>query len=328
MCINFSLSFNNDDNFSLNFEEESFHKNLFSDEEPNNDISPMPSLFYNFKPEIPINFMNLQIENKHTAPQSNEQNEIFLNDKIKDDNNLSEFNSIFILDEKKQDENTFISEKQIEIQKQKGRPKQNSSYKGIHTNKSADNGSNKILRYFIKSLHDEIQEEIIEYFKDKKKKILKKIHVPTIKEHLNKGASEKLSFFNMKTFSVFTDMAPKRVKQEIKKNRNMYSYNRDVLTNILKYEYDDINRTKKELNIRLNSELNVFLKSFLSDEKKLNINGKEITLNDKFKTIKNYYEENKSIYTEDDIINFKEYIYKIMDGKIQFRAKHKKSSEK
>ena len=132
----------------------------------------------------------------------------------------------------------------------------------------------------------------------------------------------------MKTFSVFTDMAPKRVKQEIKKNRNMYSYNRDVLTNILKCEYDDINRTKKELNIRLNAELNVFLKSFLSDEKKLNINGKEITLNDKFKTIKNYYEENKSIYTEDDIINFKEYIYKIMDGKIQFRTKHKKSSEK
>ena len=75
MCINFSLSFNNDDNFSLNFEEESFRKSLFSDEEPNNDISPMPSLFYNFKPEIPINFMNLQIENKHTAPQSNEQNE-------------------------------------------------------------------------------------------------------------------------------------------------------------------------------------------------------------------------------------------------------------
>ena len=90
--------------------------------------------------------------------------------------------------------------------------RQNSSHIGRHTNKSVFNGSSKILTYFIKSLHAEFQEEINEYFKDKKKKIQHKILMPTISKILKKGVSEKLSFFNTPTFKIFSDV--KSVRKE------------------------------------------------------------------------------------------------------------------
>ena len=54
------------------------------------------------------------------------------------------------------------------------------------------------------------------------------------------------------------------------------------------------------------------------------INNKEIKLNDKFKTLKDFYQENKSTYTEDEIKKIKEYIYKIIDGKIESRKEKSK----
>ena len=189
--------------------------------------------------------------------------------------------------------------------------RQNSSHIGRHTNKSVFNGSSKILTYFIKSLHAEFQEEINEYFKDKKKKIQHKIFIPIISKFLKKGVSEKLSFFNTPAFKIFSDV------KSVRKEQN--NYNKDILTKILKYESNDKNCIEKKLNIRFNAELNIYLKSFLNDEKNVIINNKEIKLNDKFKTLKDFYQENKSTYTEDEIKKIKEYIYKIIDGKIESR---------
>ena len=182
--------------------------------------------------------------------------------------------------------------------------RQNSSDIIRHTNKSVINGSSKILTYFIKSLHAEFQEEINEYFKDKKKKIQHKIFIPIISKFLKKGVSEKLSFFNTPAFKIFSDV------KSVRKEQN--NYNKDILTKILKYESNDKNCIEKKLNIRFNAELNIYLKSFLNDEK-------NVIINDKFKTLKDFYQENKSTYTEDEIKKIKEYIYKIMDGKIESR---------
>ena len=128
---------------------------------------------------------------------------------------------------------------------------------------------------------------------------------------MKKGVSEKLSFFNTPTFKIFSDV------KSVRKEQN--NYNKDILTKILKYESNDKNSIEKKLNIRFNAELNIYLKSFLNDEKNEIINDKEIKLNDKFKTLKDFYQENKSTYTEDEIKKIKEYIYKIMDGKIESR---------
>ena len=128
---------------------------------------------------------------------------------------------------------------------------------------------------------------------------------------MKKGVSEKLSFFNTPAFKIFSDV------KSVRKEQN--NYNKDILTKILKYESNDKNCIEKKLNIRFNAELNIYLKSFLNDEKNVMINNKEIKLNGKFKTLKDFYKENKSTYTEDEIKKIKEYIYKIMDGKIESR---------
>ena len=95
---------------------------------------------------------------------------------------------------------------------------------------------------------------------------------------MKKGVSEKLSFFNTPVFKIFSDV------KSVRKEQN--NYNKDILTKILKYESNDKNCIEKKLNIRFNAELNIYLKSFLNDEKNVIINNKEIKLKKRKKKMK------------------------------------------
>ena len=317
--MNFYSNENNVENHFDNINGSSFNYNSFIGDENSSDDYPQQFTFNKYRSEFLSPFPYIDYS---TAPQSNLLEDLFF-PKKGEENNLDDFNDI----QKDSNENKVICEinkDSLENRKQPlGRPPlNNNSYIGKHSNKAADNGSKKIIRCCIKSIFECFQKEIKLYSKSKKIRI-RKLHIPTIKNYLNKGNSEKYSLFNSSMKTIFIEMIPRIVKKEIRGERYKYSHNRNILSKILKIEEDDKDLKIKKLNIKFNAEFKIYLKAFLNDEKYIIINGEVFNFIGEFKTLKDYYTEGKTAYNQEEKEKFKEYIFNIMDRTIQFRKKRK-----
>ena len=89
------------------------------------------------------------------------------------------------------------------------------------------------------------------------------MHVPTINKYLIKGNKEKLLLFNSPVKSIYYNTLPKRVKNKIKNEKEKYSYNKDVLNNILNIEEENDQIELKQLNVKFNAEFKIYLDAYL-----------------------------------------------------------------
>ena len=225
--------------------------------------------------------------------------------------------------------NTELNQSQIEIliegneTVKKGRPLKGSLRQGKHTRKSKDNGSKVIIKSCLESIHKSLEENIKTFIGKKRKrnekKINGKLHHPTINNYLNKGAKEKLSLFQSSLKTIYYNTKPKRVPDKIKNEKEKYCHNKEVLDNILTME-EKAQTKLKELNMKFNAELKLYLEAYLNDEKFITINGTRLDLV-KFETLKDCFNVGKKSYTQDEKENIKQYIYGIMDNKIKSRKK-------
>ena len=199
--MNFYSNENNVENHFDNINGSSFNYNSFIGDENSSDDYPQQFTFNKYRSEFLSPFPYIDYS---TAPQSNLFEDLFF-PKKGEENNLDDFNDI----QKDSNENKVICEinkDSLENRKQPlGRPPlNNNSYIGKHSNKAADNGSKKIIRCCIKSIFECFQKEIKLYSKSKKIRI-RKLHIPTIKNYLNKGNSEKYSLFNSSMKTIFIE---------------------------------------------------------------------------------------------------------------------------
>jgi hypothetical protein len=211
----------------------------------------------------------------------------------------------------------------------RGRPSKKNPRKGKHTRKSNDNGIKVLIKSCSRSIHDCLQKDI-ETFIGKKRNIHgniinTKLHVPTTNKYLIKGKKEKLALFNSPVKDIYYKTIPKRVKNKIKNQKEKYSYNKEVLNDILKIEEKDDNINQKQLNIKFNAEFKIYLEAYLKNKKNITINGIKFELNDEFKTLKDCFNEGKNKYTKKEKEGFKNSIIDIL-GK-NFDKKIKKANK-
>jgi hypothetical protein len=235
--------------------------------------------------------------------------------------NFDEGDDIISEDNNKQPE----KEKEINILTiNRGRPSKKNPYKGKHTRKQADNGSKVIIKQCKKSTHNYLQKQIELSNINKNKKNKTKLHEPTINNYLNKGGKEKRELFENNMKLLYFSTIPKRVKDNIKKEKYKYSYNRDTLTEILKKEIEDESIEDKKLNNLFEAKFIIYLDAFLNDRKYIIINGINYNLTEEFVTIKDCFNEGDSVYTQNEKDDIKKYIYNIINGEMHFKNKRKK----
>ena len=272
--------------------------------------------------------------------ESTYSNQIYTDDNIFDEESFHSFNSLEInhslseqLEEYENNNeivlNTEFNQAQIEIliegngQVKKGRPLKNSVRQGKHTRKSKDNASKVIIKSCLESIHKSLQENIKAFLGNKRKrndkKINAKLHHPTINNYLTKGTEEKLSLIQSSLKTIYYNTKPKRVPDKIKNEKEKYCHNKVVLDDILTLK--EKNQTNlKELNMKFDAELKLYLEAYLNDKKFITVNGTQLDL-EKFETLKDCFNEGKKSYTPVEKEEYKQYIYDIMDGKIKSKKK-------
>ena len=168
------------------------------------------------------------------------------------------------------------------ITKKKGRPKnsEENNTNRIHTKYSKDNVRYKICNHCNTSIY-----KFIITFKNPSIEL----HKPTIKKQIGKSKVEIKKFFEKKIYDIFRDAIPKRVKDDIKNNRESYQNNKDA-TNIIYNSKDEDDKTKI-LKGLFNLRFKDFLTAYLNDETEIKIFGDTIISLNGFKTYKDFIEE-------------------------------------
>ena len=206
-----------------------------------------------------------------------------------------------------------------------GRPPKDNPRKGKHTRKSIDNGIKVIITSCVRSMHNSLQKDIKTFIgkkKDNKGRIIKsQLHVPTINKYLIKGNKEKLYLFNSLVKSIYYNTLPKRVKNKIKNDKEKYSYNKDVLNNILKIEEEDEQIELKQLNMKFKAEFKIYLEAYLKNKKNISINGISFELNQEFKTLKDCFNEGENRYTKEEKGEFKKHLNNMIGKKSENKLK-------
>ena len=209
--------------------------------------------------------------------------------------------------------------------KKKGRPTKDNPTNGKHSRTAKDNGIKVLIKSCSKSVHNSLQKEVKTFIGKKRdingKLINYKLHVPTINKYLIKGNKEKNDLFNSAVKSIYYETRPKRVKNKIKNGKEKYSYNKDVLNNILKIEEEDDRIAQKQLNMKFNAEFKLYLEAYLKNKKNITINGLNFELNDEFKTLKDCFNEGENRYTREEKEGFKNHLNKIIGKKIEKKVK-------
>ena len=200
-----------------------------------------------------------------------------------------------------------------------GRPSKDNPRKGKHTRKSKDNGIKVIITSCVRSMHNSLQKEIKAFIgkkKDKNGRIIKsQLHVPTINKYLIKGNKEKLLLFNSPIKEIYYNTLPKRVKNKIKNEKEKYSYNKDVLNNILNIEEENDQIELKQLNVKFNAEFKIYLDAYLKNRKNITVNGINFELNEEFKTLKDCFNEGENSYTKKEKEEFKKHLIEMIGKK-------------
>ena len=341
MSINFS-SHSLDEGFLPSDPEEISIQDFLSNDESRANSPAIPNFYNNYGQGSQNLQANMTLENT-TAPESNVRDEMLLKQEDRVNSSLNEFNHISPSNIKKEEtdednltpkiyenqtpkkpttkklttkkrtrENkrkTYIRKTREENPNHKGRNGKNSPHKGKHTNKSTDNGCKVLTIDEMKSIYNCCQEEVYSLFENKKKRISKKIFVPTVTKYLTKSNEEKVSFLNSTTQSIFINTKPKRVPA----NNKSYNHNKEVIPKILDFEQNDDTRKVKVLNLKFSAKINVFLEAYLNDKREVIIDGVKITLNNSFKTISDFARKYSDKYTADDIKKFRKYIYELLE---------------
>ena len=209
---------------------------------------------------------------------------------------------------------------EIKIKKKLGRPSKLVQNKGLHTRQSKDNAAKVFIQRCSKNLHEILQNEIKTLIGKKRKRNQKKIngklHVPTINNYLIKKNEEKIFLFNSSIKEIYYNTRPKRVPDKLKKEKDKYCYNKNVLEGILTLENENEQIEIKELNMKFNAEFILYLKAFLNNRKYIIIDGIKLEL-ENFQTLSDCFNEGgEKGFSPGDKIIIKNYIYELIEGKL------------
>ena len=284
----------NNNPFNLN------NSDIFGDNQMKNDNSNNFSHLFlsNANSNEPKFSLNYNIENDFTREFSNNNFDYILinsepinrnigNDNIKELNNVN--NGI-----------KFLSKK-------KGRPKKGQENRGnkIHTKNSNDNASKKIYNSCKSNIYNLIKQNL-------PIQTGIKLDIPTIKNQLGNSYENINKFFNKTIYNIFCDTIPKRVKKEIKNNRNQYKQNKNIIDILLENEKNDEKKQIKVLNGLFNLCFKDYLIAYLNDQTQIKISDDEIISLNGFKTFGSCFNEGKDKYAPNQKNTYKKHILKII----------------
>jgi hypothetical protein len=272
-----NLTLYNSDSLGINplKSKESFNCGLLSISNTNSNKSKLSE-----KSENILYF----IENAQTKEISNNNNQI--NEEPKNTNHGN--GEIVVEVNNNSDEVKFTSKK-----KKKGRPNKGQENQGnkIHTSKSNDNARKKIINSCKLSIYNLITQYV-------PNQLDIKLHIPTIEKQMGYSYESINKFFNKNIYKIFCDTIPKKLKNEIKNNREQYQHNKNIIDMLLENELKDENKQIKILNGLFNLCFKDFLIAYLKDETEIKISD-DINISLKgFKTFSSCFNERKDGYNQ------------------------------
>ena len=245
-------------------------------------------------------YLNNNTDNFQTREISNNNNGLNKELINMNNENINTFNNIF---------NNIHPE--IFISKKRGRPRRGQENKNnrSHTNTSYDNARKKIINSCKSSIYN-----LIEQYISKETDI--KLHIPTIKNQMGNSYESINKFFDKKIYDIFCDTIPKKLKDEIKNNREQYQHNTYAINMLLENELKDGNKQIKILNRLFNLCFKDYLIAYLNNKKEIKISDDiNISLNG-FKTFDSCFNEIfKEINTQDLKEKYKTKILDMLDSK-------------
>ena len=191
--------------------------------------------------------------------------------------------------------------------KKKGRPNkgQENQVNKIHTSKSNDNARKRIINSCKLSIYN----SIIQYIPNQ---LDIKLHIPTIEKQMGYSYESINKFFNKNIYKIFCDTIPKKLKNEIKNNREQYQHNKNIIDMLLENELKDENKQIKILNGLFNLCFKDFLIAYLNDETEIKICD-DINISLKgFKTFGSCFNEKKDGYNQSQKNVYKNKILEII----------------
>lgn len=219
--------------------------------------------------------------------------------------NVKEFNEI------KNGKDTFEDEEKIIHfnSKKKGRPKksQQNNEKKNNCIDRKDNIRKKIFNSCKRSIYKFINILVLKYGQ--------RLHVPTIEKQLGYSVENNRKFCEKKIYDIFCDSTPKRLKDEIKYNRENYNHNKKIIDRLLNKE-----KNVELLNRIFNLNFGDFLKAYLNDENEIITNDNYHIHLEGFEFFSECYNE----YANKEKNKLKSQIIDIIEGtqnKIKPRAK-------
>ena len=191
--------------------------------------------------------------------------------------------------------------------KKKGRPNkgQENQVNKIHTSKSNDNARKRIINSCKLSIYN----AIIQYIPNQ---LDIKLHIPTIEKQMGYSRQSINEFSHKKIYNIFCDTIPKKIKNEIKNNREQYQHNKNIIDMLLENELKDENKQIKILNGLFNLCFKDFLIAYLNDETEIKISD-DINISLKgFKTFGSCFNERKDGYNQSQKNVYKNKILEII----------------
>jgi hypothetical protein len=290
--VNFVFSIEFDSNLSNKneFKNDSFN---FSDQSESKD-----NLNESFEFDFEKKQSNYGFTNIVKCAQSN-----FIIEKTKENSyskNIKDLNEIHI------EINNDDSAKKNKL----GRPRKMQDNNGDkkHNKNSYDNARKKIFNSCKMSIYNFTNEYI-------QNKYGLKLHVPTIEKQIGYSYENIKKFIQKKIYDIFCDSSPKRVKDEIKNNREKYNHNKNIINRLLDEEKSDPRIEIKILNIIFNLSFSDFLMAYLNDDKEIKINDNYTIDLKGFITFNQSFNERKNRYTQAQKNMFRKNILDIIQNK-------------
>lgn len=185
-----------------------------------------------------------------------------------------------------------------------------------HTKYSRDNARRKIYSSCMKSIYLTLKETTYQILGID----FSLIH-PAIKNQIKYSFSSNKNFFDKTIYNIFVDSIPKKVKKEVKTNKEMQKViNKAKIDELLAKEMKNERLLIKKINELFKLTFFDFLMAYLNDEKEVYINdslfGKIKVDLEGFRTYKECFGEE---YTEEQRKLYKEHIIDIKIGNIKGR---------
>ena len=204
-----------------------------------------------------------------------------------------------------------VVEKFVITKKQKklGRKRKDDETEAIHTKYSIDNGTSKLIIECMRNINHYIN-KIIESLK-----LLncEELYLPNLSKSLQVNVEVKKKFLQNKIKTYYENLS--KAKHCLEENKNNYiKSNREIIKKL-----SELNEQK--INLLFEIPFNIYLSAFLNDETNIIYNNEIIELDGNFKTLKDCFNEGKDYYSEEEKNNYKNYLEKLMNGKIYPREK-------